>query len=289
MSRRYDCDSRRRLPRRLIVTILVGVMLLLSCGHAPASPPGFVGDFETGNFDQWPICQNAAVGSVACTSYQGPSHSMQVEQNVVRQGRFAARFELRPGDQPSQPCCGHRAEVSGEAQTAAGEGDDRWYQWSTMFGGDFPAGDGWSVVSQWHANRDGPPPVAISAGPTNVSSGRWGLVLSTWNGPGNPGPTFTPWSAALVRGVWNDLKLHIKWSESDASGFIELWLNGSPQTFTAAPCAGQTRCMVRTLMPGGGGVYFKQGYYRDPAIGAAGSVYHDGFSQSFSDGGLRPL
>lgn len=287
--RRLHFALHRPVRRHAVVAMLLCVMLAMSCGSAPASPPGFVGDFETGNFDQWPICQNPAVGSAACTSYRDPSYSMQVQGNVVRQGQFAARFELRPGDHPAQPCCGHRAEVSGEELTAAGEGDDRWYQWSTLFGGDFPAGEGWSVVSQWHANRDGPPPVAISAGPTNVSSDRWGLVLSTWNSPGNPGPTFTPWSVPLVRGVWNDLKLHIKWSASDASGFVELWLNGSPQTFTAAPCSGQTRCMVRTLMPGGGGVYFKQGYYRDPAIPFAGSVYHDGFSQSLTEAGLRPL
>lgn len=279
----------RLLHRLTIVSMLLCLTLAVSCGSAPASPPGFVGDFETGNFDQWPICQNPAIGSADCTSYRDIDHSMQVEESVVRQGRFAARFELRPGDQAPQPCCGHRAEVSGEAQTAADEGDDRWYQWSTMFGGDFPANDGWSVVSQWHANRDGSPPVAISAGPTNVSSGRWGLVLSTWNSPGNPGPTFTPWSAPVVRGVWNDVKLHIKWSASDASGFVELWLNGAPQTFSAEPCSGQTRCMVRTLMPGGGGIYFKQGYYRDPAIAATGSVYHDGFSQSVTEADLRPL
>jgi hypothetical protein len=102
------------------------------------------------------------------------------------------------------------------------------------------------------------------------------------------GSSFTPWSGPVVRGVWNDIKLHVKWSASDDVGFIEFWLNGAPQKFAAAPCPGQTRCMERTLMPGGGGVYFKQGYYRDPAIAATGVVYHDGFSEADSEAGLAP-
>jgi Polysaccharide lyase len=248
----------------------------------------FLGDFETGNFDQWPLCQNVAVGSVPCSLLGAPTYSMQVEDNVVRQGKFAARFELRHGDRPG--CCGDRAEVSGHAATPAAatraeEGDDLWYQWSTLFDDNFPAGQGWSVVSQWHAKADGSPPIALA----NPAGDRWGIVLRTWNAPGDEGPRFTPWSAPIIRGVWNDIKAHIKWSASDDVGFIEFWLNGAPQTFTDTPCAGQTRCMVRTLVPGGGGVYFKQGYYRDSSIGPTGVVYHDGFSVAHTEGSLAPL
>jgi hypothetical protein len=275
-----------QLSRASCALLLAGFASLTG-GSASAASAGFVGDFETGNFDQWAICQNVQVGSIPCSEFRVSDPGMQVQSTVVRQGRFAARFQLRQGDQPAGLCCGDRAEVSGDAQTAAKEGDERWYQWSTLFGADFPTESGWSVVSQWHANSDGSPPVSIVS--RSADPGHWSLYLSTWNSPGNPGPTFTPWKTLLVRGVWNDLKLHIKWSASDATGFVELWLNGAPQTFTAAPCSGQTRCMVRTLMPGGGGVYFKQGYYRDPAIAATGSVYHDGFSQSLSEAGLRPL
>jgi hypothetical protein len=145
---------------------------------------------------------------------------MAVETDVVRQGNFAARFEVCHGDQPEGVCCSDRAEVSGEGATGANEGDDRWYQWSTMFGDGFPAGQGWSVVAQWHANANGSPPVAFNAGPTNVAADRWGIFLSTWNAPGDAGPLFAPWSAPVVRGVWNDIKVHVKWSASDYVGFI---------------------------------------------------------------------
>lgn len=267
------------------------VAFITACSpHSPADPDVFVGDFQTGNFDQWAICQNVVVTSAPCSRADAPNNSMQIESTVVRrQDRYAARFEVRHGDTPQSLCCGARAEVSGEDATRTDEGDERWYQWSTRFAEGFPANQGWSVLSQWHANQDGPPPLAIGAGPTNVADNRWGVVISTWNSPGNPAATYTPWSAPIVPDVWNDIKLHIKWSASDSIGFIELWVGGVPQVFGAAPCPGQTRCMVRTLMPGGGGVYFKQGYYRDPQIAPTGVVYHEGFSMAPTEAALAPL
>lgn len=282
--------------RRVFVSAVVA-SLMVSCSapvqSAPAptapvqaEPARFIGDFETGNFDQWEQCQNIAV-NVRCNEFRTHTYSMAVESDVVRQGEYAARFEVRQGDQPKGICCGDRAEVSGP--TVADEGDDRWYQWSTMFGGGFPAGQGWSVVSQWHANQNGTPPLEINVGPENVSADRWGILVTTYSTPSDRGPVFTPWSAPVVLGVWNDIKMHVKWSASDNVGFFEFWLNGAPQTFMAAPCQGQTRCKVRTLMPGGGGVYFKQGYYRDVAITATGVVYQDGFSEADTEAGLAPL
>ncbi|WP_158607869.1 polysaccharide lyase [Nocardia panacis] len=272
----------------VLAVIAAALTAVAACSPPPPRP--FVGDFGTGNFDQWAICQNVSVGSAPCASYHGPSYSMQVESDVVREGRrFAARFELRQGDSPAGLCCGDRAEVSGEEKTRAGEGEDRWYQWSTRFEDGFPADKGWSVLSQWHADQDGPPPLAIGAGPTNVGVNRWGVVVSTWRGPDDPGPTYTPWSAPIVPDEWTDIRLHVKWSAKDSVGFVELWIDGTPQTFTAAPCAGRTRCAVRTLMPDGGGVYFKQGYYRDPKISRPGIVYHDGFSAATTAGALAPL
>jgi hypothetical protein len=288
--------SWRSIGRAFAVVALVACLVGVTVGcdatpantfRASAATASFVGDFETGNFNQWPVCQNVAVKSVVCTAIGAPTYSMQVQDQVVRQGRYAARFEVRHGDTPAGICCGARAEVSGEAATRADEGDDRWYQWSTLFDTDFPSQRGWSVLSQWHAYADGgSPPVAIA----NSTPGRWGIVLTKWTSPGQQSPPqFEPWSTPVVPGVWNDIKMHIKWSASDDVGFIELWINGAQQVFTDAPCANQTRCAIRTLMPGGGGVYFKQGYYRDDSIVPTGVVYHDGFSEAETEDGLVPL
>lgn len=243
----------------------------------------FVGDFETGNFSQWSRCQNAEIGSNSCDSPQF-GHSMQVEDKVVRQGKFAARFEVREGDHPQGMCCGDRAEVLGAA-AEENEGDDLWYQWSSYFADGFPASEGWYVVSQWHARRDGVPPISLG----RVADGLWGLVIQTWDGPESMGALFKPWATPVVTGVWTDLKFHIGWSASDDFGFVEMWVNGVRQTFTDAPCAGQIRCSVRTLMPGGDGVYFKQGYYRQNSTVPIGVVYHDGFSVARTEFDLQPL
>jgi hypothetical protein len=53
-------------------------------------------DFETGTFDGWSIKRLSA------------EHSAVIQSEVVRSGKRACRFELRPGDYVSQ---GHRAEL----------------------------------------------------------------------------------------------------------------------------------------------------------------------------------
>jgi hypothetical protein len=269
--------------RRLCVVATVLLACMVFRTHASATS-FFVGDFETGNFDQWSICQSESFFS-SCSDYTRPNNGMRVETDVVRQGKFAARFEVGAGE---RGVSGARAEVRGYH---AVEGDEHWYQWSTRFGEGFPASQGWTVVTQFHADakNSGSPPVAFIAGPRYVGVDAWGLVLNTWNALGSPGPIYVPWRASVNPGVWNDITMHIGWSARDDSGFIELWVGGVPQTFTAAPCAGQIRCHVRTLVPGGGGVYAKQGYYRDFDIKPTGVVYQDGFSVADSRDGLVPL
>src|SRR4051794_9466411 len=53
-------------------------------------------DFETGTLDGWSVKRLSA------------GHSAVIQSEVVRQGKHACRFELRPGDYVSQ---GHRAEL----------------------------------------------------------------------------------------------------------------------------------------------------------------------------------
>jgi hypothetical protein len=126
--------------------------------------------------------------------------------------------------------------VSGEERTGGNEGDDLWYRWSTPFDVNFPAPqDEFSEASQWHANQQGSPPVAIAVGGLGRGADRWGIVVDKWNRPGNQGSAFTPWRAPVIDGAWNDIKVHIKWSVRDDVGFIELWRNGAPQTFGCKP------------------------------------------------------
>lgn len=249
----------------------------------------FNGDYETGDLSQWDVCQSIAHNNPCSTM---PAHySISAVSDVKRQGNYAARFELRDGDCPPEICqFGERTEVQETGVTSGGqEGDERWYQWSTQFSAQFPsnhASQGWGLVNQWHANAAGSPPVGMYV---DVADGQWGLRIHQQSSPGVFINNYVPWKTPLSNGAWQDIKLFIKWSTNDAVGFIELWHNGVQQTFTAAPCAGQTRCSIRTLVPGGNGVYYKQGYYRNFNVSGTGVVYHDGFTAARTEAGLGSL
>jgi hypothetical protein len=233
---------------------------------APAAPPAFRAldtlpgtellraDYETGNLSQWGAYQRVAADRIS------------VVQSPVRQGKFAARFEVRNGDNPIG--YGDRAEV--QVGTNESEGAERWYAWSTMFASDFPRTSAWQVVSQWHANADGSPPLAFFA--ENDS-----LVLEAhrFSGPGSPIDIKDIWTGPMRRGQWQDIVIHVKWSGSDSVGFVELWIDGVQQRFDD----GSTRRYIRTLTPGVG-AYFKQGLYRQSGIPGTGVIYHDGFRMS---------
>ena len=92
-------------------------------------------------------------------------HAGAVQTNVVRPGRkFAARFELRHGDQARAYAV---ATVPRSAARSARGPTKRhlWYRWSTLFDVNFPAPqDEFSEASQWHANQQGSPSVAIAVG-----------------------------------------------------------------------------------------------------------------------------
>ena len=226
----------------------------------PAAPPAadaplpgktiFRGDFETGSISQWAGFQRVADDRIS------------VVRSPVRQGSYAARFEVRNGDNPIG--FGDRAEV--QSSTHEAEGQDRWYSWSTMFAADFPRTSAWQVVSQWHADADGSPPLGFYAQNDDIQ-----LQANRFSGPGSPLSTEIIWHGPMRRGLWNDIRIHVKWSGSDSTGFVELWVNGVRQTFDD----GSTHRAIRTLVPGVG-AYFKQGLYRQSGVSGTGVIYHDG-------------
>ncbi|HTI33121.1 MAG TPA: heparin lyase I family protein [Miltoncostaea sp.] len=236
----------------------------------PAPDPGGVsglpgallrtGDYDTGDLSQWSGHQSLR------------PYSLTLVHSPARQGAYAARFEVRAGDDPicaaGGGCYGDRSEV--QMGTNEREGDERWYSWSTMFAPDFPRYSAWQVVSQWHAQADGSPPIGFF-----VQNDQLVLEFHRYAAPGQPIDIVDAWRGPLDRGRWQDIRLHVKWSGSDAVGFVELWINGVQQTFDD----GGTRRRIRTMYPGVGN-YFKQGLYRQGGLPEAGVVYHDGFRMS---------
>ena len=155
-------------------------------------------------------------------------------------------------------------------RTGEAEGEQRWYAWSTMLASDFPRTNAWQVISQWHANADGSPPLAFFAEGDSIE-----LQAHRFSGPGAEIDIKDIWTGPMKRGQWQDIQMHVKWSGSDSVGFVELWIDGVQQRFDD----GTTKRFIRTLTPGVG-AYFKQGLYRQSGIAGTGVVYHDGFRMS---------
>jgi hypothetical protein len=218
-------------------------------------------DWETGNTSQWSTVQTVN------------SQRVQAVRSPVRQGSYAGRFEVRPGEDPfcsggSGGCYGPRAEVS--LNTNETEGQERWYEWSSLVDQSVPSTAAFQVISQWHSTVDGRPPVAWF-----VENDDLLLMVHPYRAPGDQIAFIRAWKGPVKRGTWRDIKMHIKWSGSDSIGFIELWIDGVRQTFYN----GQQTLHIRTMVPGYKN-YFKQGYYRDNSVGGTGVVYHDNFRMS---------
>ncbi len=250
----------------------------------PAGQQIFNGDFETGNFDQWPLCQRKGYNS-GCAGMPA-SYSLAIEPG--HQGAHAGRFEVRDGDQPF--CCGERAQVVNEtAQPVETEGSDLWYGWAFQIDQQYPITPDWQVLLQWHSDIDGSPPLGFYTENNNV-------VLQTRPNPNAPYTGVTNiWSTPIVKGQWVDVKLHISWSANPNIGAVEIWKNGVKQQFSATPtaqsngtsCVGQQLCGFRNIYPGDAGNRPMVTYYRDANVTGTGVVHHDNFNIATSEAALN--
>lgn len=254
-------------------TVLAGsvlvllLMTLIACSDesdrdgalGPLSdPPGAViwqGGFETGDLTEWQT-DDGDVGAQVVAEDR-----IRVVEDPTRDSRFAARFEVRQGDQ-WRDASGDRAELI--HWTAEAEGDERWYSWSTRFAEDYPYDDenGWQIWTQWHSTGSATqPPLYFFASGDEI-----GLKTVYFDEGGRAEQAVTHWVADMDRGEWHDLRLRVTWSADPERGSIELWHNGEQ---VVPPTT------VPTLGPDGAINYLKQGLYRSPDISEPAVVFHD--------------
>lgn len=182
----------------------------------------------------------------------------------VRDGRFAARFDVQPGDYPAGST-GERAELF--VETADKDGTECYYAWSTLFPTDFVSDPVWKqMFVQWH----GPGSSAASVS-FQVSRKR---IVARVGSPYTP----TDWAqydlGPLTLGSWQDFIFHVRWGNS-SSGFVEIWRNGK----LVVP-----RRYHQNVAPGTGN-YLKLGYYRDPSAHPT-VIYEDGMRRASSLAGV---
>jgi hypothetical protein len=190
-----------------------------------------------------------------------------VVPSPVRQGHFASRFVVKPGDHPTAG--GERAEVMWWSREHAGK--QSWWRWSTLFPTGFHPNQGaWNVFTQWHQTGDScVSPIRFLvdnyANPPRLRLDVWSGRLNMSNC--NPQYKHSWYLGRLVRNRWYNFVVHFKWSPYKSRGYLRVSVNGKTKV----------RKHVATLYRGMG-VYVKQGFYRGPSSKTT-TIYHDGMQR----------
>jgi Polysaccharide lyase/Bacterial Ig domain len=244
------------LSLALGLVLLAVLVLIPSLGLSAIS---WRGDFETGDLSQWTYGVQAAA-----------SDRVRVVTSPKRQGNYAARFEVRPGDRAWSDDPGERAEVLiPQWDTDGYEGREQFWAWSTYFDPTFQSDEStaWNYFVQFHNTS--------ATGQANVgfiSNGRY-LQFRVCNGdPNNVTCRYWVLDSNRQNGRWYDFVFHVKWSSDPGVGFVEIWKDGSVVVSKTA---------IATLYSGQG-VYLKQGYYRAPNYPSTAILYQDGMRRGSS-------
>jgi hypothetical protein len=216
-----------------IFAMIAAVLVPSLSAMAQSSDVIWKGDFEAG---QSSFSGNCTAGENQwCNDQIVRAAQMQAVTSPTVQGKYAARFEVKFGDQYST-YSDSRALMTGPSTLWEDEGSERWYRWQSMwpvgYVGTYPKWDqlstpsarsnGGSVV-EWHhdangAVETGSAPLYIAANDTNI----WMCIVDQATSDCRE----TINLATLIRGHWHDIVLHAKWSSDPTIGFLDIWIDG---------------------------------------------------------------
>jgi hypothetical protein len=246
-----------------------------SPGSPTSSPLIWNGDLSTGDLSQWGYVQSCPGGITVGPDPLG-GHGYVSEFSVSDQSVSANCPILGSAGHPNANL------VSPGLFTP---GDDAYIGFSTFFPSDFPTMCTPWVPACWMQVMEiyGPP----WGGSAPVAAGVVGnrLVLANHTG--------TIWTSGqdITKGTaWEDIVVHVNFSNDPAVGYIELWNNGVQQTFVN----GSTRFYEATLAPGVNwdGIHANKLYvnqYRgpNPALGTV-VLYHKAAKVGTTYGSVAP-
>jgi hypothetical protein len=213
----------------------------------------YVDDFENGlNCTIWERVQNQVTSNSGtptdCANWDpdgdGSRLSMPQDGGDQGTGDRRARFELRNGD-VSAPGpnggTGHRTQITGDsAPWQFREGDERWVQLRVRK--DTAIVD--TILMQFHAGLSSPP-LEIGLDGSNLTLDSH----STGTCPNTVLATATEWPV----GKWIDINLHVKWSQSASTGYVQVYVNGVEKL---------PRTSCKTMEDGSSRIYQTFGMYR---------------------------
>jgi len=244
-----------------IHTLHVLPFVLVSTLVASCFPGNGHKGFETADFSGW-------------MAELAEPYSGQIVTSPVRCGHYAARFEIREGDEGG-PFDGYRAELHELLHYIAPVGSEQWYGSSTFIPEDWPDLDNRTVITQWHATPDAgevwrSPPLAIrySGGRITVDCRYSAEPIQTEN----DGTIVILYEETepLEKGIWHDWIFHVRWSYA-GDGLVEAWLGGVQVIDYDGPVGYNDNI----------GVWFKWGIYRDDHT-LTQVLYHDEYRRGTS-------
>jgi hypothetical protein len=212
-------------------------------------------DYSTGNFKQW-------LGGVQQKA-PGRATIIAPANSPFGDGRYAARFQVYPGDYLGTKVAAERCEaLTTVAQIGGREGTVLWVGWRTRID---PADvflpvafPGWHLFTDLHAS--------------GAVAGGYNLQFQLNSATGNfefERQGKTGWTRVL--GPWSKGQPHtfvfgVSLSHDPAKGWVEVWLDGK----NVLP-----RTPLQTLISAADSVYLKQGYYREHTTNV-GVIEHAG-------------
>jgi hypothetical protein len=227
---------------------------VFAVGPASAQGVSFSGDWETG------ITGRGTWGSRQTVS----EDRIQRVISPVRQGRYAARVEVRPGDDPINSS-GERSEVlimtdaQGNKIYENESSGTQWFAYSVMIAPGWQAPSGWALLFQLH----GPDRYAASPSIGMTCKDAFGIDITAGDLHGG-NPTKNKYRAfsdgSLNEGTWVDFLMKVKFAR-DSSGSVTVWRRNQGRTAFAKVYAANTP----TLQYNGNTVenhYWKHGLYR---------------------------
>jgi hypothetical protein len=289
--------SRRRgsTHRRIAYLLCLGLTVLFGAAAYAGGPIGLYpsapdlvwrGDFEGSSGSLRGNCVLGADGY--CISETIRPEQIQIVENPVAQGRFAARFEVKYGDVFTNPYNGvtysdSRSLLDPSPSGYFGEGEDLWYRWQVLLPSDFRLD-----YPKWDELR--------SSDATTTARHGSGLNISTHHPGGGSAPLYigtnrdgfyactvnfdtracdTSNLGPAIRGRWVDFLMHAHWSPN-ADGRLEIWMDGQQKLSKAGA----------NMYPNypGKSHWLVVGLYRNGRVGDPSLRYTDG-SRVYGDDG----
>ena len=181
---------------------------------------GVISDWETGDASQW----NGIVAKDLSAQFGVGNSSVM----PVRQGTYAARFTVRPGDNitgtSGERCEADHFHDAWNNYTQETIGDEFYYGWSTYFPTSWTNPIGWGIIMQFHHSNPINPPIAFNVSNDtigiNFMTGETTIIDATHRNYAYK--NWVKFSNTLSKGLWNDFIVRVKF-RPDWTGVFEVW------------------------------------------------------------------